>query len=235
MANISAPETDRAFFVETVIQLLESEYGAVRYRPRMDPISELIGTILSQNTSDVNSHRAFESLRQRFKTWEELPNTDTGSIAEAIREGGLGHIKAGRIQEVLRRILAERGSLDLGFLRDMPLNEAKAWLRRLPGVGPKTAAIVLCFSLGLPAMPVDTHVFRVARRLRLVDARATVEQSHGLLEAMVPAAQVYAFHVLLITHGRRTCKARRPMCDKCVLGHICPSHDLFLSTGQAGQ
>lgn len=232
MANIG---TFSLPLVGSVIQSLENEYGPVRYRPRMDPVSELIGTILSQNTSDVNSHRAFDSLRARFNAWEDLLDADTGSIADAIRAGGLGEVKAPRIKAVLHRILSERGSLDLEFLRDMSLDEAKAWLRRLPGVGPKTAAIVLCFSMGLPAMPVDTHVFRVAKRLGLVDSKASVEQAHDLLEALVPAEQVYSFHVLLITHGRRTCKARRPLCGRCVLGNICPSHDLFLSAGQAGR
>ena len=223
-----------ASLVQQTLALLESEYGPVRYRQRLDPVSELVGTILSQNTSDTNSHRAFRSLREAFGSWEEVMHGDVRLIAESIQRGGLGHIKAPRIQAVLRRIIEERGSLDLEFLRDMPLQEAKAWLQKLPGVGPKTAAIVLCFSMGLPAMPVDTHVHRVAKRLGLIGPRTTPEQAHDLLEELVPPESVYPFHVLLITHGRRTCKARRPLCVECVLGHICPSHDQFLSEGLAG-
>jgi endonuclease-3 len=219
--------------VAGIITLLEREYGRVHYHQRLDPVSELVGTILSQNTSDANSHRAFQSLRQIFPTWDVLMNADVLPIADAIRAGGLADIKAGRIKAVLRHIKEERGSLDLTFLRDMPLQEAKAWLRKLPGVGPKTTAIVLCFALGMPAMPVDTHVYRVVKRLGLIGSGVNAERAHDLLEAKVPAKDVYAFHVLLISHGRRTCKSRRPRCGACVLGSICPSRDLLVEDGLA--
>ena len=236
MADVKINEArkDTPPTVVKVLRLLSQEYGPVRYRQRLDPVSELVGTILSQNTSDVNSHRAFRSLREAFPSWEEVMQGDVRQIADSIQRGGLGHIKAPRIQTVLGRILEERGSLDLEFLRDMPLQEAKEWLKKLPGVGPKTAAIVLCFSLGMPAMPVDTHVFRVGKRLGLVGPKTTAEQAHDLLEEIVPPENVYPFHVLLITHGRRTCKARRPLCGECVLGDFCPSRDHFLADGLAG-
>jgi endonuclease-3 len=233
-ARINETRKDTHPTVAKVIGLLSQEYGPVRYKQRWDPVSELVGTILSQNTSDVNSHRAFRSLREAFSSWDEVMQGDVRQIADSIQRGGLGHIKAPRIQAVLKRIVEERGALDLDFLRDMPLQEAKEWLKKLPGVGPKTAAIVLCFSLGMPAMPVDTHVFRVAKRLGLVGPKTTAEQAHDLLEQIVPPEDVYPFHVLFITHGRRACKARRPLCVECVLGDFCPSRDGFMADGLAG-
>ena len=128
-----------------------------------------------------------------------------------------------RIKAILQAIREKRGSLELDFLRDVPLAEAKAWLRELPGVGPKTAACVLLFSLGRPALPVDTHVYRVARRLGLIDSKVLVEQAHDLLEAKLLPVQVYEFHVYMVEHGRRTCIAQRPRCPQCVLREGCPS------------
>ena len=217
--------------VGQVLALLGREYGPVRRRRRLDPVSELVAVILSQNTSDANSHRAFRRLKEVFGSWEEVARGDVALIASSIQAGGLSRIKAPRIKAALQRILEERGSLELEFLRYMPLKEAKAWLRRLPGVGPKSAAIVLCFSLGMPAMPVDTHVFRVARRLGFLGPKATPEKAHDILEETVPPEEVYPFHLLLIAHGRRSCKARRPLCAGCVLGSICLSRDRFLAEG----
>lgn len=214
-----------------IIDLLRPEYGELRWRPRSDPMSELIGTILSQNTSDTNSGRAFTLLLARFPTWESLLGADPMAIAEAIRVGGLARIKAPRIKAVAEEVWARLGSLrqaqgrpfDLSFLAEMPLAEAKAWLRSLPGVGPKTAACVLLFALGRPALPVDTHVYRVARRLGLVAPRVGAAEAHELLEGMLAPDEVYPFHMSLIKHGRRVCKAQRPLCSQCVLAHGCPS------------
>jgi len=214
-----------------IIGLLRQEYGELRWRPRSDPMSELVGTILSQNTSDTNSGRAFARLVDRFPTWESLLGADPTAIAEAIRVGGLARIKAPRIKAVVEEVWARRGSLrqaqgrpfDLAFLAEMPLEEAKAWLRSLPGVGPKTAACVLLFALGRPALPVDTHVYRVARRLGLVPPRVGAAEAHGLLEGMLTPDEVYPFHMSLIKHGRRICKAQRPLCPRCVLAGGCPS------------
>ena len=188
-------------------------------------MSSLVATVLSQNTSDVNSHRAFAALVRRFPDWESVAGADVNELARTIRAGGLADIKARRIKLILREIEEERGSLDLGFLKELRLAEAKAWLRGLPGVGPKTAGCVLLFSLGRPAMPVDTHVFRVARRLGLIDARASVEMAHEILESLVPPENVYEFHILMVEHGRRTCKAQRPRCTVCILRGLCPSAD----------
>jgi endonuclease-3 len=160
---------------------------------------------------------------------------DVRAVEEAIRPGGLAPSKAPRIQAMLREVWARRGSLDLSLLQDMPMDEARAWLRSLPGVGPKTAACVLLFSLGMPALPVDTHVFRVAKRLGLAPQKASAEQAHRLLEGMLEPEEIYPFHINLIKHGRRTCLAQRPRCPQCVLRHGCPSAVLFAPGASAGR
>ena len=204
-------------------RLLEAEQGAARWEPRFDAISELVFTILSQHTSDLNAFKAYDKLIDAFGSWESVAEGDPDAIAQAIRIGGLSKVKAPRIKAVLRDIREKCGGLDISFLRELPLEEAKLWLKQLPGVGPKTAAIVLCFALGMPAMPVDTHIYRVSKRLGLIEAKVTAEQAHDILEASVLPEQVFALHVYLITHGRRVCKARRPLCDRCVLSQGCPS------------
>ena len=156
-----------------------------------------------------------------------MATADVSELAEAIRAGGLADIKARRIKLILHEIREKQGSLDLSFLDNVGLAEAKAWLRQLPGVGPKTAGCVLLFSLGKPAMPVDTHVFRVAKRLGLIDARVSVEKAHEILESLVPPKNVYEFHILMVEHGRRACKAQRPRCTVCVLKGLCPSSRLL--------
>jgi endonuclease-3 len=206
-----------------IIDLLHQEYGELRWQPRGDPMSELVRTILSQNTSDTNSGRAFARLLVRFPTWESLMGAEPTAIAEAIRVGGLARVKAPRIKAIAEEVWARLGSFDLSFLAEMPLEEAKAWLRSLPGVGPKTAACVLLFALGRPALPVDTHVYRVAKRLGLVPARVGAAEAHELLEGMLAPDEVYPFHMSLIKHGRRICKAQRPLCSQCVLVPDCPS------------
>jgi endonuclease-3 len=209
------------------MELLGAEYGPFEWKPRLDPASELVSTILSQHTSDVNSGRAFQTLMGRFGSLEAVAAADVQDIEDSIRSAGLFRVKAPRIKAVLGRVLDEVGSFDLSFLAEMPLDEAKAWLRRLDGIGPKTAAIILCFALGMPAMPVDTHIFRVSRRLGLIGPKVNAEQAHDILEPMVPPEQVFAFHLYLITHGRRVCKAPRPRCDECVLAWGCPSRSKF--------
>ena len=212
--------------VGEVIGLLEGEYGCPRWRPRTEPLSELIGTVLSQNTSDINSRRAFDGLVATFGGWEAVARADAGQIAEAIRGGGLGEIKARRIKALLTIVLEERGSLDMGFLERLSTSEARAWLEALPGVGPKTAACVLLFSLGRPVLPVDTHVYRVSARLGLIDGRASPGRAQAMLEEMVAPQARYSFHVNVIAHGRTVCRARRPLCKDCVLAQGCPSASL---------
>ena len=174
-----------------VIERLGREYGVPRWQPHADPLSELIRAILSQNTSDVNSNRAFHDLVAGFDTWEAVAGAGVDDIAGAIQSGGLNRIKAARIKTILNQIREDRGSLDLGFLADMPVPQAKEWLKALPGVGPKTAGCVLLFSLGRPVLPVDTHVHRVSRRLGLLDPKVSHEQAHELLEEVVPPRDIY--------------------------------------------
>jgi endonuclease III len=206
-----------------ITERLRAHYGEPQPRPLQDPLSELIQTVLSQNTADVNSDRAFASLMARFGgDWEAVRVAPAGEVADAIRIGGLAEIKAARIKSILDRIVELVGELDLSFLREATLEDGRAFLRSLGGVGPKTAACVLLFSCGRPAMPVDTHVHRVSQRLGLVPAKANADHAHALLEEIVPPEQVYRVHMLLIRHGREICKAQRPRCPSCPVLDLCP-------------
>ncbi len=196
-------------------------YGEPIWRNPLPAIDELVSTILSQNTNDINRDRAFNSLRAKFGTWEEVRDTPTNEVIEAIRPAGLANQKGPRIQQVLRSIAEERGNLDLSFLGDLSVEEAKAWLMRFNGVGPKTAAIVLCFSLNKPAFPVDTHVYRVTGRIGLRPERMTVEQAHAHLESLFPPETYYAAHLNIIRLGREICQARRPRCEVCPIIKLC--------------
>lgn len=218
--------------IPEIIERLDVAYGIPEWRPHHDPIAELVLTILSQNTADSNSGRAFARLLAEFPTWDAVTNAPLADVIAAIQPGGLAPTKAPRIQGALRDIEQRTGGYDLSFLADMPFEEARAWLRGLHGVGPKTVACVLMFALGRPAMPVDTHVFRVAMRLALIPERAgkaamTPEKAHELLEAIVPPDGFYAVHIGLIKHGRRVCVAQKPRCPDCVLAALCPSARLF--------
>ena len=204
-----------------VHQRLIDAYGEPKWRPHLDPISELVSTILSQNTNDVNRDRAFQQLRTRFSTWEEARDADLDDVKAAIQVAGLANHKGPAIQRALRTIAERRGELDLEFLRDLPVAEAKSWLTAIKGVGPKTAAIVLLFSLGVPAFPVDTHVHRVAGRLGLIGPRVSRERAHVVLESVLPQELYYAFHLNVIRHGRRVCLARQPRCALCSLQSLC--------------
>ncbi len=203
-------------------RLLRAEYGDHPRHPD-DPVGTLVNTILSQNTNDRNRDLAFARLRERFPTWEAVRDAPGDELVEAIRPAGLAPTKGPRIQGALRRITEERGKIELGFLTERGLEEARAWLLDIPGVGPKTAAIVLLFALGMPAFPVDTHIHRVTRRLGLIPEKSSREQAHGLLERIVPAEIYYPFHINLIEHGRAICHARRPECGRCVLQAHCNS------------
>jgi len=204
-----------------VHQRLVEIFGEHPHRPRLDPIAELVSTILSQNTNDVLRDKAFDSLQQRFPTWKQVRDAPVEEVIVAIKVAGLSQKKAPRIQEALRRISAERGELSLDFLREIGVEKAKQWLMAINGVGPKTAAIILLFSFGMPAFPVDTHIHRVARRLGLIPLKASREKAHELLEALLPPQAYYAFHLNLIQHGREVCQARRPHCEVCGLRDLC--------------
>lgn len=201
---------------------LDEATGSVSWRSHGDPLDGLVQTILSQHTSDTNSERAFDSLRRRFpQGWDAVRMAERAAVVEAIRGGGLAQTKARTIQNALEAIHARTGETDLRVLETMSTEAAREWLVSLPGVGPKTAACVLMFCLGRPALPVDTHVFRVSHRLGLVDAAVGEAKAHRILEAQVPPERVYAFHVQMIRHGRRVCDARRPRCGECVLAERC--------------
>ena len=169
--------------IEHILDLLTSEYGNRDWQPDDSPLNVLVQTILSQNTSDTNSRRAFKSLLASFPSWEDVTAADVNQITDAIKGGGLGDVKARYIKQALGEIQRRRGRLELDFLNGLPLDQARDWLMQLPGVGNKTASCVFLFSLGRPALPVDTHVYRVAMRLGLIDAGITVEKAHRLLEA----------------------------------------------------
>ena len=204
-------------------RLLRREQGPFRPRPRLPVLDELVATVLSQHTSDRNSERAFASLKERFAAWEDVRAAPAAAVADAIRMGGIADQKAVRIQRILAMVDEREGRLDLSRLHELDDAEIEAYLTSLPGVGPKTAACVLTFSMGRPAFPVDTHVHRVARRLGWVPERATAEQAHTALRDLVPADIRHDLHVALIAHGRRVCHARRPDCPACVLRELCPA------------
>ena len=207
---------------------LRERYGDRQWRSHGPPLDVLISTVLSQHTSDINTARAFSSLQRRFKTWDDVAGAETAEVADAIRCGGLANVKAPRIQTILRDIDDEQRRTSLARLGESSLEEARLWLLGLHGVGPKTAACVLLFSLGKPALPVDTHVHRVAKRVGLIAARVGAEEAHVALESHLGGNRdrVYAFHLNMIAHGRLVCKAGRPACDRCPVTEHC---DFFLA------
>ncbi len=210
--------------IALVHQRLLDEYGEPRRRPCDDPVGQLVATILSQNTSDVNTARAYASLRAAFPDWRSVMDAPVEAVADAIRSGGLANQKAPRIQAALKRIYQARGDFDLSWLAEWPVDEARRWLDDLPGVGNKTASIVLLFCFGRPAFPVDTHVHRVTRRLGLAPVKASPDAVMRIIETHAPPRWFYPLHLNLIRHGRAVCKARQPRCDACILADICDFH-----------
>ncbi len=205
----------------TIHQRLLAFYGRPDWRQPLPPLDELISTILSQNTNDRNRDVAFQRLRARFPAWEQVRDAPAEAVVEAIRPAGLANQKGPRIQAVLRQITSERGLLDLDFLHGLPPKEAHAWLLRFNGVGPKTAAIVLQFSLDMPAFPVDTHIYRVTGRLGLHPEKMTVEQAHVHLSRLFPPDEFGPAHLNLIRLGRELCHPRKPECLRCPLKDLC--------------
>ncbi len=204
-----------------VHQRLLDFYGSPTWRNPLPAIDELVSTILSQNTNDTNRDRAFAALRRAFPTWEQVRDADAGAVIAAIRSAGLANQKGPRIQQVLREITAQRGALNLDFLAELSPAEGRAWLLQFKGVGPKTAAIVLLFSLGKPAFPVDTHIYRVSGRIGLRPASLSVEQAHEYLEGLLPPEAYYAAHLNLIRLGREICTARKADCPRCPVQSWC--------------
>src|SRR5438067_5268706 len=196
---------------------LRRAFGPLDAPVRRDPIEELILTVLSQNTSDVNRDRAFEAMRARYPTWEALARASVPALAEAIKPGGLSNTKAPRILAILAEIREREGSLDLSWMHAAPSERVREYLLSLPGVGPKTATCVLAFSLGRPALPVDTHVHRVARRLGFFDQRVDAARAHEVMDSAVPPRLRISMHVGLIRLVRAICKPGRPLCEECPL------------------
>jgi endonuclease-3 len=216
-----SPSAELAAKARHVNQRLLAFYGRPAWRVALQPLEELVSTILSQNTNDRNRDVAYHALRRRFPTWEEVRDADPAGIVDAIRPAGLANTKGPRIQSVLRQITEERGQLDLNFLRDLPPEVAHAWLLRFHGVGPKTAAIVLQFALDKPAFPVDTHIYRVSGRLGLRPAKMNVEQTHVHLSRLFPPEDYGAAHLNLIRLGRELCHPHKPTCEHCPLNDLC--------------
>src|SRR5450759_1106680 len=199
---------------------LKKLYGVPKWT-RMDGMSELVSTILSQNTNDGNRDLAYTRLRARFPTWEHVRDALPQAVVEAIRPAGLANQKGPRIQAALRRITEERGQLNIDFLAKLPVDEGRQWLTSINGVGPKTAAIVLLFCYDKPVFPVDTHIHRVTGRLGLIGPKVTADQAHVIMEQLCPAGEYSTFHINIIRHGREICHARGPQCETCPLQDVC--------------
>jgi endonuclease-3 len=207
--------------LRAILDRLRAEYGRPSTRIHGAPIDELVLTVLSQNTNDRNRDVAYERLRERFPSWEAVRDAPVEEIEEAIRPGGLAVTKAPRIQRILAAI-SESGSMDLSWLADAPLAQAREYLCELPGVGRKTAACVLLFSYGCHDVPVDTHVHRVGTRLGLFRPGASLDECHDEMLRLSAGSDPLEAHVALIRHGRRICVARKPRCGECPLLRMCP-------------
>lgn len=229
----NAHVSSAAQLAKEIHRRLMEEYGAPEWRKPLPPMDELVSTILSQNTTDINRDRAFDSLKERFPTWEAVRDANAHELIEAIRSAGLANQKGPRIQSALRSITEERGTLKLDFLRDLPPEEVRRWLMRFKGVGPKTAAIVMQFSLGMPAFPVDTHIYRLSGRLALRDAKTNADAAHKILADLFAPDTYYAAHLNLIRHGREVCRARKPACADCVLQDLCHYYETVVKISVA--
>jgi endonuclease-3 len=208
--------------IRAVHRRLRASQGPFVPKPQLPIIDELVATVLSQHTSDINSERAFSRLKARFPSWEQVADAPMDEVVDAIRPGGIANQKARRIQEILTAIEDREGSLDLSRLHGCDDAAVESYLRALPGVGPKTAACVLVFSMGRPAFPIDTHVHRMVLRLGWVPPNTAADRAYQLLAPQVPADIRYDLHVAMITHGRTVCRAQHPACDGCVLRDLCP-------------
>jgi len=207
--------------IRRILSLLDNAYGKPPVLQRSDPVDELVRTILSQNTNDKNSLAAFAILKKNFKSWDSLMKTPTAKVARLIKHAGLANIKAGRIKEVLEEIKRREDEITLSFLNIFTVKDALEYLKSLKGVGPKTAACVLLFSFDKGVLPVDTHIFRVTKRLGLLDAKTSIDEAHSILTDIVPKHLIYRFHLGIIEHGRKTCIAQGPRCGSCILYRLC--------------
>lgn len=219
MTTWAGPSPDSV--IPYVLQNLRAVYGVPELEPRQDPLDVLVHTILSQSTSKKNHTRAFESLKSRFPDWESCRKARVSSIEAAIRSGGLARQKSRRIKALLNEIHRRRGSLDLSFLRTVPLDEAREFLSSFKGVGPKTVACTLLFACRRPVFPIDVHIFRIAKRLGLLPDRISDEEAHRIMERFIPRSRYYEAHINMIRHGRTICRPSNPKCDECCLIDYC--------------
>ncbi len=220
--NPAILKADSATSLRRVLEILRRLYGPRRCSGRRNPVGVLVATILSQNTNDVNSSAGYESLTRKLPTWDAVADAPTRQVERYIRVAGLAKTKASRIQAILREIRHRRGQVELDFLAEMDDDEAFRTLTAFKGVGPKTALCTLLLAMGRAVFPVDTHIFRIARRLGVLDEKVPLARAHEVLEPLVRPKDRYAMHMLLIAHGRSVCKASRPVCDQCRILHLCP-------------
>ena len=217
----SARDRDGAAVIAEALDRLEGRYGKPRFASRFDPVEELVCCILSQHTADVNSFPAFARLRAAYPDWQDVVDAGPERVADVVRKAGLANQKAKNIISALLEVKARNGAYTLDNLRTMPMLQAREWLMSLPGVGPKTASIVLCFSFGMGAIPVDTHIFRVSKRLGFIPESADEKRAHDILLSKVREEDAFRYHMLLIVHGRQTCKAQNPLCGECPVFELC--------------
>jgi len=226
---------NRKEIANKIHELLLDYYGYPDWRNPLPPLDELVSTILSQNTNDLNRDRAFEALTDRFSNWEDVRDADQEEVIDTIRPAGLANQKGPRIQNILMQITEQQGRLDLSFLNDMPTDDARDWLLQFKGVGPKTAAIVLQFSLGKPAFPVDTHIYRVTGRVGIRPEKMTADQAHSYLEEIFPEQAYYPAHLNIIHLGRDICHARKPQCLSCPINHLCSYYNNLQARENTGE
>jgi endonuclease-3 len=233
--SVSSPrraETSEADFssgekpIRYIIQNLERTYGVPENKRASDPLDMLIKIILSQATSNVNSDRTFAALKKRFPTWDAAMRARESTIADTIRAGGLANQKAGVIKSLLKQIKEKHGAIDLNFLHGMEAAEAASYLKQFRGIGPKTIACTLLFACRKEVFPLDTHIFRILRRVGLIPQKCTDERAHQIMNAVVPPGKFYSFHVNLIRHGRALCRPREPLCERCPIVEYCEYGDL---------
>lgn len=230
--NVNGISPDQALVEKAhrTYEILRDFYGIPEWREPLPPIDELVSTILSQNTNDINRDVAFNRLKEKFPDWEAVRDALEDEVIDAIRPAGLANQKGPRMQAILRQISEERGTLDLDFLKGKKREEAHQWLSRFNGVGPKTAAIVLQFSLDIPAFPVDTHIYRVTGRIGLRPEKMTVEKTHAWMERLFLPEQFGPGHLNIIRLGREICHARNPECERCPLNVHCDYYYNLKST-----
>jgi endonuclease III len=205
-----------------IIQNLERAYGVpVNKWTDWDVLDMLVAVILSQATSDTNSDRTFDALKKRFPTWDAVLRARESTLADTIRLGGLANQKAAVIRNLLRQIKERHGSFDLSFLRALPPADAVSYLAQFRGIGPKTAACTLLFACGTEVFPLDTHIFRVLRRVGLIPTKCSDEFAHEVMNRIVPQGKFYSLHVNLIRHGRKLCRPRDPSCERCPIVEYC--------------